>query len=450
MRALLAAILAIAGSASVALCQNNNYSSPSEVQSGTRQNHASLSLVPVSDSLSDAQRKAEGDSFSRVTGEKRSLSAPEPIDQRADDSEGRFWVGAESLFWKMKDANLPPLITAGPFPGPSSIVKSGIVGEPGTVIVFGGGKLDRGVFAGGRFTAGMWLNQKRNAGIELSYFFLPRRTYTAQTSASGLPGANVISRPFINSFSGQEDVAVVSTPLDFLISQFTNSGSSTGSLSSRLQGGEASFIYRFDRTGCCRLSLTGGLRYLDLDERLIVTDITDLNVTPGITGRTVKTDDFFTRNRFYGGQIGARSFSGWGRLSLEFSGTLALGANRQLVNINGSTVFGNSVSFSRVGSVLTQSSNIGSYRRSVFTIVPEARLSLGFDLTRFLRPFVSYDFLYWNKAVMTREQIDRLLNPGFLSGIIPPQQSTLTRPAFTFRDSVYRAMGLTTGVKVRF
>ena len=439
MRTVLAVILFVISSATVALCQNV-----------TEQNHLSLSAIPVSDSLLEVQRKADRDSFRRIVGEKPSLSKAEPSAQGADETEGRFWVSAESLFWKMKDANLPPLITTGPFPPPGSALRGGVVGTPGTVIVFGGGKLDKGLFTGGRFTAGMWLNEQRNVGVELSYFFLPRRTYTAQASATGLPtGAPgggfpvgiYLSRPVIN-LAGQEDAVVVSDPLPFIISHFILSGTSTGALSSRLQGGEANFIYRFDSAGCCRISLTGGFRYLDLDEQLTVTDFTQFDAGSGIVSHTVRTDAFFTRNQFYGAQVGARSLSNWGRLNLELSGALALGSNRQSVNINGFTTFS-----SVLRGVLAQPTNIGIYRRNEFTVVPEVRVSLGFDVTRYLRPFVSYDFLYWNKVVMTGDQIDRVINPDTVFNSSAPSQG---HPAFTFRDSAYRAMGLTTGVKLRF
>src|SRR5207248_10772372 len=101
----------------------------------------------------------------------------------------------------MKKSNLPPLITTGPD------TSEAIIGQPGTVIAFGSNKLDRGKFPGGRFTVGMWLNEKRNVGVELSYFFLKERTVNFQVSSSGLPGSLAISRPFINpSNANQEDV----------------------------------------------------------------------------------------------------------------------------------------------------------------------------------------------------------------------------------------------------
>ena len=39
----------------------------------------------------------------------------------------RFWGSAEFLLWKIKDGNIPPLVTAGPAPS------GGFLGEPGTV-----------------------------------------------------------------------------------------------------------------------------------------------------------------------------------------------------------------------------------------------------------------------------------------------------------------------------
>lgn len=451
MRAFLTAILFIAGSASAALCQNNSYSSAPTPQSVTEQNRVVLSAVPVSDSLLDVQRKAGGDSFGKASGERRSASKAEPVNQRMDDKEGRFWVSAEALFWKPRGTGLPPLITTGPDPGPGGTGRPGRIGEPGTVIVFGGERLDRDVFLGGRFTAGMWLNSKRSAGIELSYFFLAESTHNFQVSTTGVRGSNVIARPYINIFSGQEDVHIVGGPTAFQADpDALFPGSITATSPSRLRNAEANFIYRFDRS---RVSLTGGFRYLDLTERLTLTDSRETISAFGVESRLLNRDDFFTRNRFYGGQVGARTNFGRGPFGLDISGTLALGINRQLVNISGSTHsisrFGN-FNINRVGAVLAQGSNIGIYRRSEFTLVPEVRLSFGYDLTRFLRPFVGYDFLYWNKVVMPGEQIDRILNPAYLFGSIPSPPTNHTHPAFIFRDTRYWVMGLTTGVKVSF
>ncbi len=450
MRKLLAVILFIASSTTVALSQSNSYTSPSTTQSVIEQNHVSLSAVPVSDSLLDAQRKADGNSFRRMAGEKPSPSNAEPVNPGDNETEGRFWFSAESLIWKMKDANLPPLITTATAPGTDPFMRGGIIGGPTTVIAFGG-KLDKGTFVGGRFAAGAWLNQKKNVGVELSYFFLPRRTYSAQASGSGLQGSIFVSRPFFDITTGQEAASVISRPMPPTSPLFVSPGSSTGALSSRLQGGEANFIYRFDPTGCCRFSLTGGFRYLDLEERLNVTDVF-LSVFDFGTGPSVvDMDAFFTRNRFYGGQIGARSLFDWGRANLEVSGSLGLGVTRQLVNINGSTLSNSAGAVeARVGAILAQRSNIGSYRRSEFTVVTELKVSFGYDLTRFFRPFVSYDFLYWNKVAMTGEQIDRGLDPLFLFGRTSTIVPAPTRPAFTFRDTGYWTHGLTTGVKLRF
>lgn len=157
-------------------------------------------------------------------------------------------------------------------------------------------------------------------------------------------------------------------------------------------------------------------------------------------------DQFNTRNQFYGGQAGLRSTLNKGRFSLELSGTVALGSNHETVIIQGVRTNSAIAEGNVESGLLAFPTNIGSYSRNQFTVIPELKANVGFDLVRWLRPFISYQFLYWNKVVMPGEQIDRAVNfasvgtPGF-----GPR-----RPAFSFNDTGFWAQGLTTGVRLGF
>lgn len=412
-RLLILALLLIAAPV-VSVCQTFGQTPPSSPLKET-----SIENVPLIDTLTEAKQKTQ--TVKQVKSD--------------DEQESRFWASAEYLLWKMKQSNLPPLITTGPENGDARI------GQHGTEIVFGGNKLDRGKFPGGRFTAGVWLNEKRDVGVELSYFFLKERTFSFQVSSSGQPGSQVIARPYFDVIRDREFENLVAYP------QARMSGSSAAETPSRLQGGEANFIYSLDMNHCCRTSLLAGFRYMDFNERLSIADTFD-----SFGGRHVEeTDQFSTRNQFYGGQAGVRSAINHGRLSLELSGALALGNNRESVEINGATLerFGTRSSISR-GGVLALISNIGRYQRNEFTIVPEAKAKLGFDITRAIRAFVGYNLLYWNKVVRPGEQIDRVANPLLIPLAGGQTSGSPLRPAFTFHSTGFWAQGLTTGVKVRF
>src|SRR5262249_45425758 len=151
---------------------------------------------------------------------------------------------------------VPPLVTASP------ASSAGILGNPGTVVLFGGEAIDNEERSGGRFTAGFWLNCEQTVGIEGSYFFLGSRSvnFLAGTPSNGAP--ITIARPFFNALTGAEDSQLVSQP-----GQLT--GTVATSLSSRLQGAELNGICNL----CCgcngRVDLLAGFRWLELDEGLV-------------------------------------------------------------------------------------------------------------------------------------------------------------------------------------
>ena len=362
------------------------------------------------------------------------------VSQQEDQLSGRVWVTAEYLLWKMKGSNLPPLITVGP-----AGENFATIGQPGTSVVFGGGRLNQGMFPGGRLTVGLWLNNQETVGAEISYFLLKKKTFRFQISSSGLPGSLTISIPYLsfdeirrtiveNAFQVASDLSLVG-------------GAETGTFSSRLQGADASMVYKL-RMQCCRFILLAGFRYLDLNEGLTLENTSDffphIPRSPIAVTRNL-TDQFNTRNQFFGGQAGLRSTLSNGRVRLEISGTVALGSNHETVNIEGAATLTvpplQSPEHNFSSGLLASTSNIGTYGRNQFSVIPEVRASLGFDLTRSVRPFIGYQFLYWDKVVRPGEQIDRVVNL-FTTG---PR-----RPVFNFQDSRFWAQGITAGVRLGF
>jgi hypothetical protein len=404
-----------------------------------RQSSVRVDSIPVSDKLA-VQKSPTAQSSSKAGTHNHTQDS---VDDK-DEAQGRFWGSAEYLLWRMKKSNLPPLITTGPD------TSEAIIGEPGTVIAFGGNKLDRGKFPGGRFTVGVWLNKKRNVGVELSYFFLKERMFNFQVSSNGLPGSLAISRSYFDILRNTEGVVIVAFPNDFRFSipPEAQSGSVTATLPSRLQGAESNIIYKIRNSHCCRINLLTGFRYLNFNEGLTITNITD--TSNGV--HYSETDQFSTRNQFYGGQAGAHITFGQRRLSLELSTKVAIGVNRENVDINGTTFHNTHLQFNVRGGLLAVESNIGQYLRSEFTTVPEVRAQFVYKFTRYLHALVGYDFLYWNKVVRPGEQIDRnvneLLVPLF-SGTSPIVEGPL-RPAFTFRDTGFWVQGLNIGIQTRF
>jgi hypothetical protein len=213
-----------------------------------------------------------------------------------------------------------------------------------------------------------------------------------------------------------------------------------------MQGAEANFVYRLSETRFGQMKLLAGFRYLNLREELSITDTT--NVSNG--SHSLDTDQFSTRDQFYGGQIGARSFFGGHRLSLELDGRVAIGSNRQSIEINGATSISNTSPPNIRGGILAVISNIGQYQRNEFTVVPEAKVQLAYKFKSHLRAFIGYDFLYWNKVVRPGEQIDRVVNPALIRQFGVPTNTRPIRPIFTFNDTGFWAQGIGIGVQTRF
>jgi hypothetical protein len=371
-----------------------------------------------------------------------------PCGQSCCFGRGRFWGSAEFLLWWIKDGNAPPLVTTGP-PG-----SGGVLGAPGTRTLFGG-NLGYDERPGARFTIGSWLDCDCTKGIELSYFFLDggSKGFGAASSTA------VLSRPFFNVVTGLPDAQVVAFP-------GVASGGIRTSSDSSLQGADLNMLCNLCcRPACCptdccatdcsrhagfRLDVLAGPRWMQLNEDLIITE--QLTDTATGTSFTV-VDRFETRNNFYGGQIGARAEWQRGRCFVNLLGKVALGVTQQTVRISGTTVFAEPGAEPSVqqGGLLALPTNIGSYSRNAFSVIPEFGVNVGCQVTDRLRAFAGYTFMYWSNVVRPGDQIDLAINPTQLPTAAGP--GTLVgpaRPAFAFRDTDFWAQGISVGVEFRW
>ncbi|MFL5245726.1 MAG: BBP7 family outer membrane beta-barrel protein [Gemmataceae bacterium] len=354
---------------------------------------------------------------------------------------GRFWISAEYLYWAIKEDRVPPLITTGPATFPV-----GFLGNPGTVILFGGGDLERGGdFSGGRVTSGFWLDDCRTCGIEGSAFFLADRTSEFNFNNP------VLARPFTNLNAG-------GVPF----SEFAGfPGISAGNIHitnpSKFWGAETNIR----KSLCCgcdyRVDLLVGARYLDLEESIGIVETSQVlpgGPFPAQAGSTFVTSDLFgTRNQFYGGQIGVDGNWHRGSWVLDVRAKVAVGTNHEVINIAGNQVgigpAGNSIS---TGGLLALSSNIGRSSRDRFAVVPEGAINLGYQVGPHLQVFMGYTYLYWSNVVRPGDQIDtgldinRIPNFGGLVGT----PIAAARPAVTFKDRDFWAQGVNFGVELRW
>jgi Putative beta barrel porin-7 (BBP7) len=349
---------------------------------------------------------------------------------------GRFWVSAEYLLWWIKDDRLPPLVTAGP------ASSGGVLGAPGTTVLYGGGGSDEEPFSGGRFTAGYWLNDCQTVGIEASFFFLGERSNHFVAGAPGELGEPVVARPIINALTGTETSELVP-------------GTITVRERSRLLGTEINGICNVCCACCARLDLFAGFEYLELDEDLTIEENLAVPADiPTIGGtRFLVSDSFGTRNFFYGGQLGARGEVRRGRFFVDGMVGIGLGDTHQDLDILGSTIITppGGTPVAERGGILALPSNIGQFSRDRFSVVPQVGINLGYQVTPHLRAFIGYTFLYWTDVIRPGEQIDRVINPTQIPSTLGP--GTLVgpaRPEVLFKETDFWAQGINFGIEFRF
>src|SRR5262249_46350664 len=112
------------------------------------------------------------------------------------------------LGWWLTGSRLPPLATASP-PG-TPRAESGVLGAPGTRVLFGNETVQDDFRSGGRITVGGWLDECRTTGFEVRALVLAR--LADQFSRVSADGSALISRPFFDARTGRQNAELVSFP----------------------------------------------------------------------------------------------------------------------------------------------------------------------------------------------------------------------------------------------
>ena len=383
-------------------------------------------------------------------------------------SEPGIYGRAEYTLWWFDEMYTPPLVTSG------TVASEAVLGRDGTQVLFGGDLLDD-PRSGLRLTLGAWLDDQRDFAIEGDYFITETESIGFQTS--DLTGAPVIGRPFYNlSPTDTDGVTILPPAEDAELVSFPNLVAGTVGVQARSEfdsfglrlrtglcckelgcgtpcgrrgcnscgpnyGGNATAIYRID--------FIGGYRYANLDESLAISEnLTSLqSANPG---SFLINDRFDTDNEFHGVDLGVVSEWENKRWAVELTSRIAIGSTRQRVTINGSTTTSNNgASFTSSGGLLALDSNIGTYKRSRFGVLPELSARLAYKVRPDLRLSVGYSLMYWANVVRPGEQIDLSIDPRF----IPPATATpvaSSHPQFNFHETGFWAHGLNFGLDYRY
>lgn len=372
---------------------------------------------------------------------------------------GRFWIRAEYLLWWTKGMDIPALVTT----GPSSQLpqNGGVIGQTGTEVLYGDGEILDSSRNGGRFRFGRWCDFCNTIGWDVDVFFLSDESETFSQLSTGAP---ILARPFFNTELNRNDSELVAFPGIVNGSMEVTTNSEMYSVSPRIRYNLCCTDFYANPANACsvpngcggvccpqpvsqRLDLLLGYRHTNLEESLRTRELlsTDQN---GLPTTFDLQDSFRTENDFHGFEVGLQWERYRGPWSLEWIGRVALGNNREIVTIDGSTTSStNGVDFADQGGLLALSSNIGTFKNNTFAAIPEMDVTLGYQIGPSLHFLLGYTLLYWNDVVRPGDQIDTSINPN----LIPPVQAGGDdRPALTLNETDIWAQGLSFGLDYRW
>jgi len=364
----------------------------------------------------------------------------------------RLWFSIDYLVWATSPQSLPPLVTASPAGTPAAT--AGVIGQPGTRILFGDSVADGPMRSGGRVALGYWWDPRQEGGIRAEYFGLTNASEIFNRSSTG--AAPWLARPYIDATTGLPAAVVVPPPATV-----------PGDLTLLTQGISANQITRFSgfdlllmHSLVCdrfhRRYLVGGYRYLMLEDSLGIVDTARISTgTPGglPIQTTVANDWFRTLSQFNGGEIGIMERWWRERMSLAVTGKVALGASDIGTTILGQTrttqrtATGTSVVAVTPGGLLAQPSNMGGYGSTLFSAVGEVGISADYALWSQCRLSLGYTFIYWTTVGRAAGQVDTAVNPSQLGPgpVVGPRL-----PAFALQTTDFWATGINVGVEYQF
>lgn len=354
-----------------------------------------------------------------------------------------WWFRTEYIGWWGRGIDLPPMLTTSPAGTPSA--RAGLLGDPGTVILFGDDSYDDDLRSGIRFSFGYWLDPTHCRGIE-AYVYQPgdeSLTY-ANSSTNGLP---ILARPFFNS-----DPATQQYVAQLLSHPDVANGSFDFDYSTETIGAGVLMRTNAARSYEHNVDFLGGYRYTRLRDDMLINDSLTSTATGGsIPLGTVVSgfDDISTSNEYHGLDLGMQVDFKRGRWTFTFLGKCALGNMSQEIDINGSTTVSvpGAVPSTTAGGLLTQPTNIGTFSRNKFTVVPEASINARYQLNCRWTATVGYNFIFWDNVVRADDQIDFRVNTTQIGGgtLFGPGQ-----PELEFKETNYWLQGVNAGLELQF
>ena len=347
----------------------------------------------------------------------------------------------EYLMWWSGGQFVPPLATTSP--AGTLREDAGVLGEPGTEVLFGGRELGQIFRSGGRVTMEYLIPdgcQRRIVG----------RLYGVEDGREtfvGTPGADdILARPFNNVSLGEADALLISFP-----GVVDGDGRLFAQTRNDFIGADLYLQQRMCDDGCFTFDALAGYQFARLDDALYIessgTSIDPQSPVP--VGTTVEVVDHFrTQNEFHGASLGILAVNRCGPWRLEGLFKLGVGNIHQTVIVEGRTTTTDveAGTLTTSGGLLAQPSNIGTRERDRFAIVPEVNVNLGYQIDQQWSLLFGYSFLYFPNAVLSGDQVDTRVNLTQVPGPVVGQQL----PAPRLENSHYWLQGMSLGVEYRY
>lgn len=311
------------------------------------------------------------------------------------------WMTVEYLYWGIENEPLSvPLVTSNPTPGAGGAM--GSIGETGTQVIYGTGSSNDAVnfigFHAAHTTLGGWFDACDQYGLEANFFGHAKRNNIFSASSDEITQP-LIAIPYYSVSEGSEAGFNLGSAPNVLT--ITNN--------SQTWAGDLNALLDLEKRVHFPLVAMAGLAYFNLAEGL---NLNDTLVDTTLNGTVSVMDNFKASNQFYGLQFGARSDITIQNFTLGLLGTLALGENRQNLEITGNTNVANGafeMTSSNAG-LFAEPSNIGNYKDHPFTLLPKVQMRLGYNLAPDMNIFFGYNFLYLSDVIRPGEQLQHNIN----------------------------------------
>ena len=216
----------------------------------------------------------------------------------------------------------------------------------------------------------------------------------------------MIARPFVDATTGLNSALIVASPGNF-------GGSITVADRLHLGGAEANVLRNLMYCDQVKLSMVGGLRFIDVDEQ--TGHRFDQHAAE--RGRSAQPHHQqhcrpFPRRK----PVRRRPARSGNRtpprtIFVDLTGKIAAGNMHEVLNIAGSTTQNIGTSTNTFeGGLLALATNIGHYTRNEFAYAPEGTIKFGFQWTQRISTYIGVNGLYLSRVLRPGEQIDPVVN----------------------------------------